>query len=353
MSDRRAHAWATAIVAAGGLLAAAAAWWTGRANGEWRTLLIGLTAYVATGLLVARWGMEVYGWRGALGSVALTAFTPAVLGAAAAPALSAGGVATPMLATFAQLAAGYALMRCLLDPTAQWALVAGLTIAVAPVGAVEHAAVVLSGLAVFSIVLIACRAMTAERCEVRRRVARASAVAVGMAWLVALVLVLLIAAASDLPSAGEYTRRAPDSVGVMRIAAVESPAALPPYDGPSARAAWLASAPIAALLLAAVRPWRRQRRYTDAGWLAALLCLGVPAWFLADRGGACATPFAALLAGACWDASRSARARRAATVVAALQALAALLVWPRYPGAARPSAGLPTAHSVVRAETGS
>src|SRR5262249_44905132 len=136
MIDRKAHAWGAAIVAAGALLGGAAALWAGRPGALWRPLAIGLAGYLASGLLVLRWGLEVYGWRGGLGSVALAAFTPCTLAALAAPAVVAPAGGATMLGSFAQLAAVYALMRCLLDPNLQWALLAGVALAGGAVGAV-------------------------------------------------------------------------------------------------------------------------------------------------------------------------------------------------------------------------
>ena len=343
MIDRKAHAWGAAIIAAGGLLGGTAAVWLGRPGALWRPLVIGLIGDIATGLLVLRWGLEVYGRRGGLASAALFAFTPCVLAALAAPPLLAPAGGATVLGTFAQLAAVYAAMRCLLDPSVQWALLAGVALAVVPVGAFLHgaAAAPMAGLAVLSLALVACRSLTAARCEARGRVAHAAAVSLGLAWAVALGIALLAAVASHLPSAEEFTQADTLAPSLLRVAASD-PTAPPGAEAPVARAAWPAALPLAALLLAAARPWRRQRRYTDLGWIAALLCLGVLLWFLwGEPGGVFMTPIAALLAGACWDASRPRWARHAATLVVALQAVAALLLWPRYPGGVRGDAWVP------------
>ena len=350
MTDRRAHAWGAAIVAAGGLLGATAALWAGRPGSLWRPLVIGLAAYVASGALVLRWGLAVYGPRGALGALALAAFTPAVLAALGAPPLLAPAGGTTLAGSFAQLAGGYALMRCLLDPTVQWALLAGVAILAAPIGAFLQgaSATVLAGLGAASVVLIASRIATAERWEPRARVVRASIMSVTLAWAVALVVALLVAAASDLPSAQEYSRaraRRGAPLAAARIADGVVPvvaAAWAETDAPRAAGSSLAGLPLAALLLAALRPWRRQRRYTDAGWVALLLCLGVPLWLAwGEPGGVFMAPVAALLAGACWDPSRPALARYAATAVVLVQVAAALALWPHYPGGVRAGAWLP------------
>jgi len=347
MTEQRAHAWGAAMIAAGGLLGVTAALWAGRPGSLWRPLVIGLTGYAATGVLVLRWGLDVYGPRGALGAVALAAFTPCVLAALAAPPLVSPAGGTTLLGGFAQLAAAYALMRCLLDPAFQWALVAGVAIATVPVGAFLHGSPVapLAGLAVFSLLLVVARTLTAERLEARARVAQASAVSVGLAWAVAGAIVLVVAAASHLPSAGEYSDAtrpaAPAGLGADIIAVADAASTDVAPSAP-ARAAGLSSLPLAALLLAFARPWRRQRRYTDIGWLAALCCFGVPLWVAwGEPGGVFMSPVAALLAGACWDKSRPKWARRAAALVVGVQVAVAVLLWPHYPGGVRPDAWLP------------
>jgi hypothetical protein len=246
-----------------------------------------------------------------------------VLAALAAPALLAPAGGTTLAGGFAQLAATYAVMRSLLDPTLQWVALAGLMIAAVPIGAFLHGSstAAMAALALLSLLLIAGRILTAERCEPRARVAQASAVSVGLAWAVALLTSGLVGIAA-------------------RASSGEGPAAA--FDAPPEASAWPAVLPLAALLLAAARPWRRRRRFSDAGWSAALLCLGVPLWLAwGEPGGVLMAPFAALLAGACWDASRPAWARHAATLVVVAQLAAALLLWPRYPGGVRPDTWLP------------
>jgi hypothetical protein len=339
-------------VAAGAVLGVTAALWAGRPGSLWRPLLIGLSAYAAGGALVLRWGLEVYGTHGALAATALAAFTPGVLAALAAPPQVAPAGATTLAGSVVQVAALYALMRCLLDPALTWAALAGVAIVAVPVGAFLHGAEAtpLVGLAVLSVVLVACRVLTSERSESRARVAQASAVSVALAWSVALGVVVLIAALSDLPSAEEYSALRLRAAA-QALAMIASPSAAPPLagDGPSSPtagpptgASGLAVLPLVALLLAAVRPWRRERRFTDAGWSADLICIGGVLWWAwGAPGGVFMAPIAALLAGACWDASRPAWARRAATVVVVMQLAAVLLLWPRYPGGVRSDAWLP------------
>lgn len=325
MTHRRAHVWGAAIIAAGALLGVTAALWAGRPGSLWRPLVIGLVSYAASGALVLRWGLEVYGAAGALGAVALVAFTPGVLAALAAPPLVAPAGGTTLAGGFAQLAATYALMRCLLDPTLQWAVLAGLVMVAVPIGAFLHGSstAAMVALAVLSLLLVAVRLLTAERCESRARVAQASAASVALAWALALALLacLLVVSAEHAPEAEGYATA---------------------FDAPPPSSVWWAVLPLAALLLAAARPWRRQRRFTDAGWSAALLCLGVPLWLAwGEPGGVFMAPFAALLAGACWDGARPAWARRAATLVVLAQMVAGLLLWPHYPGGVRSDAWLP------------
>jgi hypothetical protein len=353
MTDRRAHGWGAAIVAAGGLLATAAALSAGRPGSLWRPFAVGVLAYGASGALVLRWGFAVYGPRGALAAVALYAFTPGVLAALAAPPLLAPAGATTLAGSFAQLAAAYALMRCLLDPTLARALLASAAILAAPIGAFLQGAwaTVLAGLGVLSVALILSRIATAERCEPRARLVRASVASIALAWGVALAIVLLTAAASHLPSPQEYSDVQRSALSVQRSAFAVSPfraAAASGSELGSERSTLNAERrspnglPIAALLLAAVRPWRRQRRYTDAGWVAALLCLSVPLWLVwGQAGGVFMAPVAALLAGACWDESRPPRARYVATVVVLVQVAAAVALWPHYPGGVRAGAWLP------------
>jgi len=260
----------------------------------------------------------------------------------AAPPLLAPAGGTTLAGTFAQLAATYALMRCLLDPSVQWVALAGVAFLAAPIGAFLQGAssTVLAGLGVLSLAMITCRIATAERCEPRARVVRASVISVALAWVAALVIALLVSAASHLPSAQAYSAAAPppQSATILTVAAPVAPQP----TGPLAGAVPLAGLPIAAVLLAAVRPWRRQRRYTDAGWLATLLCLGVPLWLAWDEpGGVFMTPVAALLAGASWDETRAPLARHAATAVVLLQVAVALALWPHYPGGVRAGAWLP------------
>jgi hypothetical protein len=344
MNDRRAQAWGAAVIAAGALLGASAALWAGRPGELWRPLAIGLTAYVASGLLVLRWGLEVYGARGALGAVALAVFTPGTLAALAAPPLLAPAGGTTLAGGLALLAAAYALMRCLLDPTLQWALIAGVAILAAPVGAFLHGAAATPALvlAALSLLLVVCRIATAERCEPRARVVRSSVAAVAVAWIVPLAIMLAVFAASHLPSPEEYAAAHP-APAVLRVSSVDTSAmraaGAPPDDDRSS----IAALPVAALLLALLRPWRRERRYNDAGWAAALLCLGGALWLLwGAPGGVFMAPFAALLAGACWDTSRTGWARQAATALVLLQLAAALVLWPHYPGGVRGDAWLPS-----------
>jgi hypothetical protein len=303
----------------------------------WQPLAIGLSAYVASAALVFHWGRAVYGPHGALAATALAAFAPVTLiPLVASPAQAVAG-ATTLVGSCAYLATLYALMRCVLDPTLFWVALAGVAIAAVPVGAVTYAApsAIVTGLAALSLLLVVGRVLVAERSESQPRVAQASAVAVALAWTVALALVVLIDAFSHLPSAEEYSAVVPPArLSATRAASVGVvPAVLAAdLEDPRAAGSSLAALPVAALLLAAVRPWRPQRRFTDGGWTVALLCLPLPLWLTSAAPGAVfATPIAALLAGACWDASRPAWARQAARLLVVMQGAAALLLWPYAP----------------------
>lgn len=329
MTARTAHRWSAALVAAGALLAATAALRVGPPASVWARAA-GLAAYGALGALTLCWGQAVYGAPGALAAVGLMAF--------AAPALAGVAAAGPLLAALAQLAAAYALMRCLLDPALQWTLLAGVAIAAAlPAAglcgqAVVWAAACMGG---FSLLLVAARVLTAERSERRVRVAQAAVMSVGLAWAVAVVLAYAVARLSSLPSPAEYGR-ADRSLQPLRV--------LPAATAIAARAdAEPVRIPIAPLVLTAVRPWRRQRRYSDAAWLLALFCLAVPLWRAAAGSDnlVAVVPILALLAGACWDAPRPRWLRRAATAALALHVAAAVLLWPRYAAGVREAEGVP------------
>jgi hypothetical protein len=378
MTHRRAHVWGAAIIAAGAMLGATAALYAGRPGLLWRPLAIGLVSYVVNAALVLRWGLEVYGPRGALGALSLFSFTPCVLAALAAPPLVAPAGGTTLAGGLAQLVAMYALSRGLLDPALPWILLAGVAILAVPIGAFLHGSpsAVVGGLAAASLLAVVGRVLSADRCESRARVAQASSAAVGLAWALALAGFLIIAAASHLPSPAEYSA-APalhaaevaagaadrpswrpvrrfasrdkgaagarsERASLMHVAVEEQNTAPTAAANLPPPAPWFAALPFAALLLALMRPWPRRRRFTDASWLAALLCLGVALWVeWGEPGGVFMAPLAALLAGAAWDATRPSWARQAAAFVAALQIVVALLLWPRYPGGVRADAWLP------------
>lgn len=286
MTDRNAYLLGAAMIAAGACLLAA------RVPAAVPT---GIAAYVLLQAVVLRWGMLVYGAPGALGGLALSAF------------------ATPLLAGDAGLGAAAAwtltahvLTRALLDPTIQASLA---------IGAAGLAAVVLAGtpaivppLIVYSVLLALWRCLSAERWERRGRVLQASLVAALGGWTALLAVVAAIGHFSHLPEVEDFSALS----GSMLVAA-----AVPAVPGGG-----LAALPLVPLLLAALRPWRGQRRYSDGAWLAALLCV-----VLSNRSASAAAmaPLLALLGGACWDAARPRWARRAATGLAALQGIGALL----------------------------
>jgi hypothetical protein len=352
MTHRGAHVWGAAIIAAGAVLGATAALYAGRPGLLWRPLVIGLVSYAASAIMVLRWGLEVYGPHGALAALSLLSFTPCVLAALAVPPLVAPAGGTTLAGALAQLVAVYALWRALLDPALPWILLAGVAILAVPIGAFLHGspAAVVGGLAAVSVLAAAVRVLTADRCESRARVAQASTASVGLAWALALTGFLIIAAASNLPSPAEYSSAPPfhaaqeneERATMMNVAVEEENTAPTAAANLPPPAPWFAALPFTALLLALLRPWRRRRRFTDAIWLAALICLGGALWVeWGAPAGVFMAPFAALLAGAAWDTTRPPWARRAATVVAVLQIVTAVLLWPRYPGGVRSDAWLP------------
>jgi hypothetical protein len=311
MTNRGVYGWAAAVLAVGSLLAGTAAVRVAPLS----TLPIALAGYLALGGIVLLGGLACYGPAGALAALLLVALCPPVM-------VWAGEVQAP-LAALAQCAAAYALMRCLLDPTVQWSVVVGLVIGMEVLAAsvAQPPLVSAFGTAAFSLLLIGARALTAAPGERRLRVAHGAAVATAIAWGVA-GGVLLIGERSTLPS--------PDDFSSTHSPAVERVAFMSPAVGPPGGSATALEACLAAVVLAVLRPWRRQRRYSDATWLLLLACMALPFWRAASEwpnGFAAMMPPLALLAGACWDASRPAWARRAATVALAVHVAIGLLTW--------------------------
>ena len=284
-----------------------------------------------------RCGLAVSGGAGAVGALALVALAPR--------GLSGNAALWPSLAAVAQLAVVQALMRCLLDPTALGVLAAGVAMAAAVTAAAalgEPPTGAALSLAAFSLLLIAARTLTAAAVERRGRVAHAAVVSTALAWGVAAVLLLLAAHGSTLPSPDDFSALPPSSarpIARMTVAAdVSAGGALP------------AAALIGPVLLVAVRPWRHQRRYVDATWLLALVCLALPLWRAAvsrQEAFVVLMPPLALLAGACWDAWRPVWARRAAATVVLVHAAAMLAGWLALADAVPPG---PAVEAAARAE---
>jgi hypothetical protein len=257
-----------------------------------------LAAYLIVQAVVLHWGMLVYGVSGALGALALSAFAPVLLASDAGLGGAAGWALT-----------AFVLARCMLDPTVQWAL------AIAAAGLV---ALLLSGsatlavpLIVYSALLALLRTATAERWERRWRVLQASLVAALIGWATLALLLGGVGHWSHLPEVDDIS-----AAPAIQFAAADSRAAPRAAGG-------VAAVPLIPLLLAALRPWRAQRRFSDAAWMLAVLVLVVGP----PPGGwaAAVTPFLALLAGASWDAVRPSWARRAATGLAAVQGAGAIV----------------------------
>lgn len=266
----------------------------------------GLLAYLGLGGLVLYAGLRTYGPAGGLGALALTAFSAPVLSAAGS-----GPLAVPLTA----LATAAVLMRCLLDPTLLRAALAGVLMAAGVLAACDGGQSPAGALiwpALYSSLLAGLRYLTAEAHEPSRRVLQAAAVAVATAWIAAALLL------------GLYTVLMPGRFFAGPAGGVVL------SDGSAEQAALYIS--LALLIgLAAGRPWRRQRRYADGSWVLALVCLGLPSWWVARRQLGClalaaVVPFLAVLAGAWWGGGSSAGRCRVATAAAVLHALLALLL---------------------------
>ena len=285
------------------------------------------------GLLLALLSAIVHGAARAIygGPAALAA--PAGL-LAALPVLGAvggGGLAAAALATAALLVLG----RCLLDPTAQRVVLAGVLLAAAALalatdGVSREAA--LAALGGASLALAAWRALTAERCEPRWRVTQGAATATGLAWLIGGALLAAVSVLPARPSAGDL------AAGVAAVVPVAVP-----DEAVTARAPLLGLNALPLLVLAALRPWRRERRFVDgvlvAGLLAAVLAGAAARGINVAPSGVAsvlAAPWLALLAGGAWDHGRAPGARRLATLALAVQAATAVFAWPDYPRAHAP-----------------
>jgi hypothetical protein len=261
--------------------------------------------------LVLCWALAVYGLTGALAA--------ATLAACAAIASEPAGIEAHA-ATAAQLGFAFALARCLLDPTVQWiaATAALLCVCMLAEGAVIGAVEPSRPLAVFSVLAGLARVTTTERYESRPRVLQATAVSLVLVWALGLAVTAAVAGSALLPTPIEYTH---------------APGVLPLLTAPADTAA-VGSAPVLVipLALACVRPWRWERRYSDAIWVLAAVGVLAPRWRAADAGGGAAAAglgaVLALLAAACWDRARPAWRRRAASAALVLEiAWVLLLPW--------------------------
>jgi 4-amino-4-deoxy-L-arabinose transferase-like glycosyltransferase len=285
-------------------------------SGAYAGRLIMLLFYLATCALVFAWGREVYGDRGALGATVLVAFLPPTLAQAATVSIDAA--AACML-----LAAVYAISRCLLDPTLQWAAIAGV---------VCGGALLSTPAAIALVVVAPCfvliRALTAERHESKRRVVQGAATSLLLIAIVALALRAGLGSALPTPTDGAWHlghAASVDSLGTQRVPGTATDYAL----------AIALETPIPFLVLLLARPWRAHRRYTDLIWLAAVVGLGVETCvsrrlFLGARDLLPIFPFLALLAGAAWDHARAPVWRRVASAAALLIALESAWNCPRY-----------------------
>jgi hypothetical protein len=259
----------------------------------------GLTwlAYLVVQGVVWRWGLQVYGATGGLAALWLSA--------CAAPLLGAAGLG----AAAAWVLSAYVTARCLRDPSLQWALAIGLAGLAAMVMSGRPA--LLPSLLGYALLLALLRTATAERCEPRGRVLHGALAATLIGWALLAALGWLIGRIAPLPAVDDFSA-APHA---WRLAAASAADAMP-----GGGIAWLC----APLLLVLLRPWRRQRRYSDGAWLLAMLCVLLARARSAaphDVELSAVLPFAALLGGAAWDADCAGWRRRLAAALLALHVL--------------------------------
>ncbi len=304
MADRATYSWAVVILGSGLAAGLVAMFRAGALGAAPAALALG----AAAGVVVLGVALPTYGARGALGALALTAWSPAVMGW--------DGALRPAVAALGQLVVVHVSMRCAFDPTLQWSLAAGVAIAAAALAASslgQSPAASGVSLAAFSLLLIAIRTATAEPAERRGRVLHGACAATALAWSVAGAIWYVAASYASLPSPQDFSSH--DSpVHRAAFAAIDASSAAP-VSLPTGTA-------VAAVVLAVLRPWRRQRRYADATWLLALAVLALPLWSAARLlPGAIAVlmPPLAVLAGACWDPWRPKYAQRCATLLVIAQ----------------------------------
>lgn len=306
---------------------------------------VSLVSYLLLCGVVWRWAASLYGRRGALGAVVLTAFCPAFLA-------QAGVMTAEMIAVAAMTAAVFALARCLRDPTLLAAALAGVWIGVALL--TDYLAIVLLPV---SVLLVLCRVVAVDRMESRARVAHGSTTAALMSWVVAVLVLdagfllqgvgttiawldcqsqvfqLLRAAFGSLvlPLPRDYL------IGLDRVLAPRALAEGLPYLVGDRSVAVFEALPLwgAFLFLAlliAMRRWRRERRYDDAVlvvpvvWL--VLSFGVFSHpQIAVRFLLFAIPFLVLLAAGVWEREGTAAREKVTGWLLVLQAAAVTIFW--------------------------
>jgi 4-amino-4-deoxy-L-arabinose transferase-like glycosyltransferase len=316
--------------------------------------LVNLVFYVVLCVLVFAWGREVYGPRGALAAAALTAFLPSLIGHTAV-------MSVDVAATCTMFAAVYALGRCLLDPSLQAALLAGVAL-----GAAQLVTFTALDLVPMGVLMLVARVITATRAESRWRLAHGGVTSVVVAAAAALLVVNLGfgfegtgARLSDVGCRSVWCSRAQRALGDLRLplpadylSGLDLEAA---HDGQRSAGSYvyllgdarrdgfasyflvatLLKTPLAFLVLLVIRPWRKHRRYSD-------LMFAIPAFYLfvhlslfsraqlGVRFALPAFPFLALLAAANFDDERPSRLRFAALVLLITQVAGTVIVCPRY-----------------------
>lgn len=316
--------------------------------------LVGVGVYVALCWLVFHMGSVLYGPVGGAAATALTAFLPMVLG-------HAGLVTVDVAAAATFLAAVYTLARLCLVPSLRTSALAGLALGLAML--VKYSIFDLGPVAVG---LVALRLVMTAPGERRGRVAARIAGGLVTASIVALLVVNLgfgfqgsggrlvdlpcrsspfrwlraLAGGLPLPLPYEYANGL-DAVlfrdeqgvggGSVYLLGAQNRQGFASYYA----IATLVKTPLVFLLLCAVRPWRRSRRFWDVALAlpVAVLFTHLSFFFRTQVGLRYllpAFPLLALLAAANWDAARPPWWRRTATGLLAVYVAAAVWHVPRY-----------------------
>jgi hypothetical protein len=309
--------------------------------------------YVTLCWLVFAWGRDLYGSSGGLAATALIGFLPTLLGHAALVTVDAAATCT-MFATV------YAMARCLAVPERTMALLAGIALGTAQL--VKYTAVELIPIA---IVMLFIRTATAEGVS-RGQALRTGGVSLLLALGAALVVINLGFAfqrsgvrLNDLPCHtrvcqglrglfGNFPLPVPyEFLNGLDLVTFQDQAGV---GGGSVyllgqlnrkgfasyyAIATLLKTPLPFLALLLMRPWRRERLYTDLVLLLPVVWLLVHLSFffhtqLGLRYFLPAFPFLAVLAAANWEHERPWQWRLAASILLGVYMLTTVIECPRY-----------------------